>query len=574
MSHWNKTLWEDNKQHVIFIVLCIAIGGLLIWRCRYGLDLADESFYAATTHRFYLGDAMLIDEWWPTQLFSFVHLPFFALFRWLSGSMEGILLALRYQYVLFQLTVAVLCYVKLQKKGPYVMVPIALYLFSTPYSINAISYNTLGIGFLLLTVVFLSASEKPSALDYMASGIFLSCVILSNPFAVLLYGIYAAACIVNFILYRSMHIKVREQLRIKSLLFVTLGAFLIFCLFVLFILSRGTIEECINNLPYILSASGHEQSQSSTLMKVKSFFEFLMENYGYLIKGMAVILILTWIDRRREKHALFFFSLSAVLVAGYIIYYGFLWEHIPINYVLVPLAFLGFESFFLMKKKPMDILWFWLIPGIVYSLCVHLASNTGILAISASCIILSSAGMLVILMLAEEKKESASKTEYGILTVIALIVITLQLAASAYLRITYVWSDHPASIGQVTAQIQRGPARGIYTTLEKAEYYNTILEDMDTVTLTKEDKFLVLKFAPWLYLYTDVPYACPQTWEINVDDNTLFDYYALHPDKFPSVVYYINDSQGGMEEKLFIKMLLENGYTVQYLNKGALFQKP
>lgn len=573
MSLRYKLINQTNKQHLIFIGLCILLGGLLLWRCVFGLDLADESFYAATTNRFYLGDAMMIDEWWPTQLVGFIQLPFFAITRLLLGSTEGILLALRYQYIVFQLAVVIICYWKLRKRGMLSMLPGFLYLLSTPFNINAMSYNTLGIAFLLLTVVLLSASEKPSGLDYLFAGVCIACTILSNPFAILIYILYAACSVISSIVCLILKKQAMNQLKFKNFLLLTLGAFIIFCLFVIFIFSRGTLNECLANLPHILNASGHEQNQSSIFLKFKTFYEFLMTDYGYLIKIMAVIIVVTIIDWKREAHAWFYFIPTVLVVGTYIVYYGFLWEHIPTNYVYVPLAFLGFESFFLLKKKPIELFLFWTIPGLLYSLCVHLASNTGILAISSSYLILSAGGMLFTALLLKEKWEGKRKKEFAALAVMATLVFVIQFSASLYLRTTYIWSDHPATIANLTAKIERGPAKGIYTTPEKAEYYNGILDDIDTVALTDKDNFLVINLAPWLYLYTDVPYACPHAWEIKGNDTTLFDYYVLHPDKFPSVIYFVNTSEGGMEQQAFIMNLMENGYSMQPLQKGVVFTR-
>lgn len=573
MSFQFKVFVENKKQHLIFIGLCILLGGLLLWRCPFGLDLADESFYAASTHRFYLGDAMLIDEWWPTQLFSFVQLPFFAIVRLLLGSTEGILLALRYQYILFQLGVVILCYLKLYKKGWISIFPMLLYLLSTPFSINAMSYNTLGIAFLLLTVVFLSASPNPSVWDYIWSGVCMACTILSNPFAILIYLVYGAFCILFLLVRKFLKKEIMNQMQVKSFMFFTLGAFIVFCLFVIFIFSRGTIKECLDNLPHILNASGHEQSGSSNLAKFESFYRFLMSDYGYLIKIMAVIMGITIVDKKRHVHGLLYFIPSALTVGAYLVYYGFIWEHIPINYVYVPLAFLGFESFLLVKKKPMEIFWFWIGIGLINSLCVHLASNTGILAISSSYVILSSGGMLFTGLLIKEKMENAKKPEILTWLIITTIVFSIQFVASIYLRTTYVWSDHPASIKGVTEQIERGPAKGIYTTHEKAAYYREVLADMDTVTITHKENFLVINLAPWVYLYADEPYACPHTWEVKGNDYFLFDYYTLHPEKFPSIVYYVNNSEGGMEEQAFIQVLMENGYTMNPLSRGVMFTR-
>ena len=74
---------------------------LLIFRAFFGVDYTDESFYFALAKRFAMGDQILVDEWFPTQLIGVLLLPFYRLYVGLCGSQEGIILADRLCYVGF-----------------------------------------------------------------------------------------------------------------------------------------------------------------------------------------------------------------------------------------------------------------------------------------------------------------------------------------------------------------------------------------------------------------------------------------------------------------------------------------
>ena len=91
---------ETKKQNLWFLAGLIVIGLILFWRCFYSVNRTDEAFYIGTTYRLWSGDGMLSDEWMPTQqLCSFWLIPFFALFRLILGSNEGMILAFRFLYI-------------------------------------------------------------------------------------------------------------------------------------------------------------------------------------------------------------------------------------------------------------------------------------------------------------------------------------------------------------------------------------------------------------------------------------------------------------------------------------------
>ena len=86
----------------------------LLWKASYGIVSLDESFYSTVLYRLWQGDGMIVHEWHPGQLFSFLLLPIFSLFMAISGSTDGVFLFLRLLFVAAQFTGAVYIYIRLR----------------------------------------------------------------------------------------------------------------------------------------------------------------------------------------------------------------------------------------------------------------------------------------------------------------------------------------------------------------------------------------------------------------------------------------------------------------------------
>ena len=110
---------------------------------------------------------------------------------------------------------------------------------------------------------------------------------------------------------------------------------------------------------------------------------------------------------------------------------------VGINYMLVPLAFPGMIAYMVSEEKDKRLFFGWYVPGLFYTLLAHFATNTGILTVSASYMIVSAASILLIWKAIDEQGKMAG------LRFLACILLTVQLLACVYQRIVYVWGDAP-----------------------------------------------------------------------------------------------------------------------------------
>ena len=152
---------KNKKQNIWFLAGIAGIGLILFWRCFYSVNTTDEAYYIGTVYRLWFGDGMLCDEWNPTQqMCSFWLYPFYVLFRVVLGSNEGMILAFRLLYLVFQIFISVYLYRKLKHFGYVSFLPVFFYLLSTAFNINNLSYNTMANSALIALLVTLVMMEE------------------------------------------------------------------------------------------------------------------------------------------------------------------------------------------------------------------------------------------------------------------------------------------------------------------------------------------------------------------------------------------------------------------------------
>ena len=75
-----KISGADKKQVAVAVgfFVCTLI---LLWRCFYSVNYADEPYCISSVWRFYKGDALLAQDWFPAQqLIAWIISPLYWLF--------------------------------------------------------------------------------------------------------------------------------------------------------------------------------------------------------------------------------------------------------------------------------------------------------------------------------------------------------------------------------------------------------------------------------------------------------------------------------------------------------------
>ena len=555
---------KAKKQNLWFLAGLVGIALILFWRCFYSVNTTDEAFYIGTVYRLWDGDGILTDEWMPSQqLCSFWLYPFYALFRLILGSNDGMILAFRLLYIVFQLCISGYLYKKLKGFGYVSFFPSFFYLLNTAFNINNLSYNTMANSCLVALLVTLAMMERPDWKNCILCGIFASIIVMANPYAVFAYVLYGAACVlVSVILKKKEAVPAAVQFSTFAKMSVT--AAVVAVVFMIFTLQNSTIKEIMENLPYIIGDQEHQQRWG---VKISDYFRYFREHYlGCVIVPLAASLM-ALVDKKRVQHGIFYMGISVVSVLPYMIYHGILSEYVPINLVTVPICFLGIPAFVVSKERHCKAFYVWYLPAMVYPFIVQITSNTGPLAVSAAFV---SAGAASVFLTASWAKEQELKiAKYAVWG-----TIILQLGMMLVLRMTYVWADAPMSA--LDTKVERGAAKGLYTTAEDVQRYNEMYDDLDSLNMKEDDGFLVVGADPLLYLYADREVASYSTWQVFTNETRLYRYYEIHngEGKFPEVVYCVDAGEEIFESILVDKLLLPMGYEWKQLQHGIAFYTP
>ena len=571
-----------KKETVIFAVCLAVLFCLFAWRQFFGFNKNDEIFYISTVYRFFQGDAMLVDEWNNVQLFALITYPIYWLIRLFHDSNEGIILIFRMAYLVFQALVSVWCFGRLKRFGWIRILPALFYFVTTPYNINSMSYNTLAFGFVLLVLVTLAGSEKLSVPVCILCGMFTAGAVLANPYVVILFFLYGVICVGAAILYRKSGQKqLPDALKFRTYFFMGVGAFLIFLMFVWFVFSRGTLDEILECFGYIVMDT---ERQKSFWEKLAKYFIRIHRYYTGLVYVTAILTVVYAAGKKLgyKISSEVCMVIEAVVAGGYIIYYGFCWEMVGINYMLVPLTFVGFLAYVTSEKKDHYLFYGWFLPGVFYTLLAHFATNTGILTMSASCMIPSAASLVLIGQHIQAAKEGCSSEQpnrydtalmqeshkySAICGTVLAVLIAVQFAGGIWQRVTYVWGDD--KLPKLTVTAEEGPLKGIRTSEENSLLYKDVMQDMEDLQLTKEDKLFVVGIAPWMYLNTEAECAAYSTWETLETDPLIFTYYEVRPEKQPTVIYCYDYDESILDTE-FGAAFLDKGYEAISMRRGLV----
>ena len=338
-----------KKQNLCFWAGLIGIGLILFWRCFYSVNTTDEAYYIGTVYRLWFGDGMLCDEWNPTQqMCSFWLYPFYALFRMFTGSNDGMILAFRLLYIVFQLCISGYLYGKLKKFGSISCYPIFFYLLSTAFNINSLSYNTMANSCLVALLVTLVSLEKPDWKFCIWGGIFASIVVMANPYAVFAYVLYGMACVIVTLTLKKCNKKIPTAIRFQTFLKISLTAAGVMAVFLAFTFWHATLERIMKNLPYIIGDQEHVQRWN---VKISDYFRYFREHYFGCMLVPTVSSVAALIDKKRVKHGWIYMGVSMISVIPYMIYHGLVSDYVPINLVTVPICILGLAAYIVSEKK-------------------------------------------------------------------------------------------------------------------------------------------------------------------------------------------------------------------------------
>lgn len=572
-----QKIWQD----IMFIALMACGIVFAIWKSFYGFGGGDEAFYLTIPDRISMGDALITEEWHLSQLSGFLLIPFVSIYKLIVGSTEGIILAARFNYIIFHAVVSSVIYLRLRNKGILSVVASFLFFIFTPYNIMALSYNTMGLDFIALTGVLMGTNYKNKALPALVSGLTFAAAVLCSPYLAVAYILFGICVILHYVLKKkNLKFVISEEIfSIKSFLMFTAGTAILAVIFIAFLLSRASITDIINVLPNLLTDPEHPQLPLSYRISLyfKSIYNF-HENFKFAVITYFVMLFAMIVDKKRKLHRSLYLIISAAITIFTLILIVPNITSSSYNAVMFPMIFVGITSYILCDKKPRKLFVSLFVLGIIHSVALEMSSNQYFYVISMALASSNIASFIFLAQLLKEMKETEDNFDYKILlkySALAIIVLTIGIQGFLQFKSKAEHFFWESSIDQLTAEIPSGPAKGIMTTESNCNSYIEVYTDIANYNNYNDGNILFLSEKTWTYLAADkLSYGTLSAWitEGNtVSLDRLEEYYKINPEKVPDYIYILKNSK--WESSVVETISKDWGYSITETNMSYKLDK-
>ena len=547
-----------SRTDLLFAFSLLLATAFLMWRCKFGLAYDDEAFYLTIPYRLSRGDAMFLHEWHLSQMSGFLLYPFMLLFRSLTGSTQGVVLAFRRLYILACSLTALYSYLRLRKISPLGACAAALILLLyTPFGLNAPSYNSMGLLLMALATVSLATAEKEQRLLHGLCGFFFAAAVLCCPYLALVFLLYALLVGLRALLPAGEGSR-PDILSPRRLLYILPGILVMAALFLLFVFSRVSPEKFLEALPLILSTDPEHDTSVGLGTKLLDYFAAFsrIQPHFLLYLALTAVLLVPGLILKKRRGAEYgrAFLLPICLLSLANVAETYFTRHY-INFIAFPLQPLILSFMLLDSPSPQcrrlfKAMW---VPGMLYSFCIHLSSNQAEYSICSAAYVALTGGIVIMgaclqsRYLEEKEKGGVRRLQGSVRPLYALTALALLavLLGEAELRYSAVFKDQSKS--QQTAYVDRGPQMGICANPTDADGYLIIYDLLcSALEQYRPNSIFVtaVPFVPSCYLAADADNASYSAWlHQGTSEELLRSYYALAPEKLPDMIFFFDSNE-------------------------------
>lgn len=527
-------------------VFAISIGVITIIltaiRLFYGVDFTDESLYAVIPYRYVLGARPFVDELFFQQISTFFVYPWVKLFYFVTGGMTGLILYLRFVWLAFMVFVGMVVWLSTRRfvgwvSALLISLPCVAFIY---FAIPALSYNTLGFGFLTIGffIAFQAvASDKTKWLP--AAGAAHCLAIVAYPTLAVAIAIFGVALVAT----------TRKP---GPIVRYVAGGLVVAAVFALGALAAGP-----SHIIASYRATKAIGAYGGGLDKMTAILSAFWTNFLGK-KVVAVVLVLILLGKKSNPKAagliLVLLPLAALSFVGYPLYLY------SIGYISY-LCLLGPVVFLFVWRNPLASRIFWLVwvPAFAAGLATAFTSSNGYWAAGIGFFPGLLATLILLWFAINELRGTANKRTFGLcvlaLTLPVVILLSTQFAMRAY-------GDD--GLLDLTARVSSGGFAGMYTTIAKRNYMENLERDLKD---TRGSARTVMFFDgfPAGYLLTDLEPFTDWCW---LPPSKLYP----HADRRTTVRYYEN---AGRYPDIVVKMkniyfFFYGQHVVEYPQKDPL----
>ena len=561
-----------------FFLLFAGAVGFNLWKLPYGYFSIDESLYLAVPYRMLQGDCFLLQEWHMSQMSYFLLLPLMRLYLRLSPNTDGIALAFRGICLFFHTLTALFLYWRMQKRDELAAsVTAVLYEIYVYGSLMALSYNTMGIGLMVLCCVTMAdpAWDGRRGPSFFA-GLCFAGAVLCCPYLALLYLVYSLAVLGCAIRKKKVGC-VPGALSSRSWLFFTLACALLAALFfgrILVLFGAESLPLLRRVLPLIVVDDEHPaQTLSEKIYSFYAAFYRFNTFFKPVLYGSIALSALILLDKGRRKRRGLYLACAVGLTILFAVPYLLMYR--TPNYLIFPFQILAFFAFLLCEKKNWRMmLWVWL-PGAAYWFFIHAASNMSLSTICGISAVNLPASIFFITQLFREMlgesgdlptlRRVADRSGFALALACCLLLSVMQVVS----RVENSFTLTPFE--ELTETCTVGSTRGLRVSEEENELYEREYTALAPLRAIEDGN--VLYFSADSRHYLEDPKRCSawsmwmKTWDPAAALDKLELYWGLFPDKFPDYVYLTGEQ---LEDPAVLEAFARYRFTLTPLSSGAI----
>ncbi len=540
----------------------------------------DESHYVTVPFRLINGENLVQHEWHLTQFASlFSYLPV-RIFTAVKGSADGIFIFLRCVYLAIHTTVAAVIYRFFRSYGKWAVLASMMFYVQIAYRIQAISYQSMFVIFLLLfTLCLLSIYNKKSAIYYIFAGICFACCCVCNPLFCLAFVLYLICCALwtkrDAIKDYLIDLKVKrasdkekkltkkqkkelKQQQIKefpeiekyncffnkeAILKITCGILIVAVVAIgFFLFTGGTFNSIFDNIKNLLGSSEYDIASQSVFSKLLKTIGYFSAANFYMPWILPLVFIILFFDKNRKSYSHKTAYLSVLTLWAVLFIIGVMRNlEIYVCAISLPFSVISVVCYILTEKKNTALFYCMYVPCLIASFFHYLAADTHLGAIGVVLAISNVAGVFFVMDLWKEIHSASSSdsntTEKKKPVASRNIIITAFCLQILFYGLFYMVNQVPITNA---VKATNGPYAGLYMSEEKYNRYNNAINDLDVIrTISEEnDPVLIDTYNNWMYLHLDRPFAIYTTWYRGIlDIKQLTAYYEENPEKIPKYIY-------------------------------------
>lgn len=318
-----------------------------------------------------------------------------------------------------------------------------------------------------------------------------------------------------------------------------------------FLLARTGFKEVVSYIPYLFGDVEHQNV--NLVYSVVFWFARIAYRYKYTIVICIISVIVVLIKRIRYK-ALDQQSIKLVIIVNLILTgVNVIVSYNVVGCVNIAMAIYAIICYSIVEHKEdvsKKLFYGIYLPGIIFSMVFHMASNTGLDAMTVGFVLCGIASPGIIFKSILDIRWESVKVSKGVWCGVIMVGLAV-LLQFGWLRFFSVYRDD--KIVNLTEIIEQGPAKNLYTTKEHKEQYDNIVSTIKNTYADDVGGTVVFtELVPWAYLCVNSSYGAPSPCRFwgGLDEVRLKEYYKNMPDKFPDYVFAVAPEYGSCKSAL------------------------